>query len=387
MESCPNEILADIVEFLAEPDLFNLRLVGRRLRDLSTRSAFSRLVICDNISSVQRFYNLLTECDDSAILNGVEKVAFDGTCTDHFEMGAESTTELIETAFSLLYRLPNVRTLRLDFFPGSAPDKNEMYLTYYVEVQLAFWASLSRTPLPSLRTLHIGAMVTYFPRLLKEQTDPFLHVFRPLTSLSISVVSLFQARRLPNEIMLFNFNMLTMIMTAQNITSLELGADTLAGITSPFPFEDFRFPALTSFALNTILFAGLPDDDRLSSAEKGPSIFPDVSGQPLTVEMFILNHKATLQRIALHDCAIALPDGVWHRVFRRFRVQLPALVEFEWLTDDSEQRGNFLYARSVGALQTYTVVEEDFLSDDPQDVASLDDLQSAVLDRKNGRLF
>ncbi|KAJ7492138.1 hypothetical protein FB451DRAFT_1217121 [Mycena latifolia] len=385
MDSCPNEILAAIADFLDEPELFNLRLVGRRLKDVVTRPAYSRLVIRDNIPSVRRFHNLLTGCEDeSPILDAVESVFFDGSEPDHFDMGAEPTTELIEAAFSLLYRFPNLHSLRLQFFPGSAPDKNEMYLTYYVEVQLAFWASLTSAPLPRLRTLQIDWMVSYFPRELADE-DPFLAVFRSVTTLSLSVVSLYQARRLPDEIRMFHERVRPMLMAAKNVTSLELGADALVGVTSPFELEIFRFPALTSLKLHTFVLAGLPDNDELSSAQDDPYIFALARGQSLSAEIFILNHRATLQRLALEDCAVALPDGEWHRVFRRFRLQLPRLVEFGWSAHSEHPGENFLYARAVGALLTYGLENPDFVfvADDPRDVAALEALQSAVMDRKN----
>ncbi|KAJ7134985.1 hypothetical protein C8R43DRAFT_1132897 [Mycena crocata] len=237
--------------------------------------------------------------------------------------------------------------MAFEFFTESAPDKGEMYLTYYVEIQLALWTSLETTPLPRLRSLCIGSMVSCFPYGLEED-DSLLTIFHSLiTSLSISGVSLFQARRLPPEILNFSVNLSHILLAARNITSLQLGLEDLAGPTSPFQFENLRFPALASLTLHTIVFAGLADGEE--------PLISSIQGQGLTVEKFILNHKATLQRLELHDCVAAVPDGAWHRVFRRFRLQLSELVEFVWTTQATERNENFHYARPVGTLETYTL--------------------------------
>ncbi|KAJ7146266.1 hypothetical protein C8R44DRAFT_757020 [Mycena epipterygia] len=375
MESCPNELLAQIVEFLPESDLFNLRLVVRRLRDVATRHAFNRLVIYDNIYSVRRFHDLVTECDDSMILHAVETVIFDGTAPDHFDMGAEPTTAVIETSFSLINRLPNIQMLKLDFFPGSAPDKNEMYLTYYVEIQLAFWTSLASAPIPRLRSLHIGSMVTYFPRFM-EPDDPLLAFFRPLTHISLSLVSLFQVRHPPTEILSFHANVTNMLVSAENLTSLELGSNELAGRTSSFVWENMTgFSALTTLVLDTFMFAGQPDDEPIP---------PQPHGQALSAETFILNYKKTLQRLTLRECAVALPDGAWYRVLKRLQ-QLSQLVEFNWVVWGREGHEHFLYGRPVGHLRTYTVVDDDpsFATDEERDLNALQNLESVVLLRRN----
>ncbi|KAJ7508579.1 hypothetical protein B0H11DRAFT_34572 [Mycena galericulata] len=379
MDSCPNEILADIVQYLPESDLLNVRLVGRRFKDVATRPAFSKLVVCDNMPSVQRFHKLLTESEDDRILHGVEAVKFDGTITEHFSIGADSTLDLLEKSFSLLHRLPSLHSLRLEFFPDSTPDStpdpNEIsFSTYYVEVQLAIWSGLGAVPLPGgLRSLYIGEMVTYFPERL--ETEAFLDVFRPLTSLSISVVSLYQAGRIPAEILNFPNSLTLMLLMAQNLTSLELSANALAGRTSPFAFGALRFPALTSLRLQTIVFAGQHDDQAIPTGE----------GQPLAAETFILHHKTTLRRLELRDCAVRDPEGAWHHVLHRLRIHLSKLVEFIWTVNSLQPGENFLYGHPVGPLGMYTVIDDDllFISDDPQDVAALEELKSVVLLRKN----
>jgi hypothetical protein len=64
MDSCPNEILGDIVQLLPKPDLFNLRLVGRRLKNVATRPVFTQLTLYDDVRSAQKFSSLMVECDD-----------------------------------------------------------------------------------------------------------------------------------------------------------------------------------------------------------------------------------------------------------------------------------------------------------------------------------
>jgi hypothetical protein len=64
MDSCPNEILGDIVQLLPKPDLFNLRLVGRRLKNVATRPVFTQLTLYDDVRSTQKFSSLMVECDD-----------------------------------------------------------------------------------------------------------------------------------------------------------------------------------------------------------------------------------------------------------------------------------------------------------------------------------
>ncbi|KAJ7201319.1 hypothetical protein GGX14DRAFT_699449 [Mycena pura] len=377
MDALPNEILGEVAYFLSRHDLLTLRFVERRFKDVVTRRAFNRLVTHDSFSSLLKFYVLVEECTDNMILDAVETIVFDGKDTDHFEMGADSTIDLIEKSFCLLYRFPNLTALSLDFFPESAPDESGVYLTYYVEVQLAFWNSIAQHPLPNLRSLHIGSMVSYFPRRLDDDADPFRDLFRPLTSLSLYVVSVFQMRRLPSEILDFNYNITRMLQVGTNITSLDLGTSDFLGPSLPFGFEHYTFPALRSLRLHQIIFPALPEDEI-------PPLDPVIFGQRPTGEVLILNHRSVLRRLELCDCVAAAPDGAWDRVFRRFQHHLTALVEFTWTIKRGHPEQHFLYARAKAQHHTYTLLQLDESGpDDPQDVAALDSLQSAVLLRRN----
>ncbi|KAJ6541861.1 hypothetical protein B0H19DRAFT_327291 [Mycena capillaripes] len=373
MDSCPNEILMDIVQILSKPDLLTLRLVGRRLKDVATCPAFTQLNVYDNTLSAQRFSSMMVECDDSMILHAVDTLIFDGTTPDHFDIGSEPTPIFFENAFSLLYRFPNLQNLTLDFFSETHPEKNQ-YISYYLKIQLVIWTSLSGTPLPRLRTLRISSMATYFPHLLDEM-DQFLALFRSLTTLSLSVISIVKASGWPGEVLTINPNVTCMLCAASNITSLQLGASVLAGPTSPFSFETLLFPALTSLVLHTTIFAGLPDGEDPPEAP--------LDGQRLTVETFILNHKATLQCLVLRNCAVPVLNGAWHRVLKRFRFELSELVEFIWIVRGPQPSKQFLYARPIGQLHTYEVADDGPIPDDQQDVGALEDLQTKVMLQRN----
>jgi hypothetical protein len=220
-------------------------------------------------------------------------------------------------------------------------------------------------------------MATYFPCLIDDMDLSMQALFRSLTTLSILAVSLVKNHRVPGHLLTFNPNMTCILTAAQNITSLELGTTVLTGPTSPFCFETLTFPSLTSLLLYTIVFAGLPDNQ-----EPPPSAFLD--GQRLTVETFVLNHKATLQNLVLDNCAVPAPNGAWHRVFKRLRIQLSQLVEFSWITRHSRSDKKFIYAQPGGELNTYKVPEDDE-PDNQNDTAALEDLQTAVILRRNNR--
>ncbi|KAJ7070560.1 hypothetical protein C8F01DRAFT_1362443 [Mycena amicta] len=374
MDSLPYELLAEIASFVSHEDILNLRLVQRRFKEVVTRKAFRLIVVHDTYPSVSRFLTLVDECMDAAILDGVECVTFDGKILDHFEMGAEPTIPTIENAFSKLGRFPNLNSLSLDFFPGSAPDEHEIYMSYYVSIQVAFWKLLAEQALriPNLRRLNIGAMVSFLPQTITEE-HPFVNLFRPLTTLSIYVVSLFQIRRLPMPILEFNDNLRRILFFANNLTTLDLGTVEFLGPTAPFNFESYRFPRLATLRLSNIVFAALEDGQEPPPVE---------AGQQLTVEKFILNHRAGLRRLELHDCVAALPDGEWHRVFGRFQHSLASLVEFTWVISKLEEWENmFLYAHPNGRLSIYTIAPG--VKDQREDVAALEQLQAAVAIRCN----
>ncbi|KAJ6486107.1 hypothetical protein C8R47DRAFT_1216728 [Mycena vitilis] len=382
MDSCPNEIIGEIVQFLGKPDLLSLRLAGRRLKDVATPSAFAQLTVYDDMVSAHRFDNLMRECDAETILHAVKVFVFDGSSPDHFDIGAIPTPLLFENSFSVLFRFCNLQTLKLEFFPEGHSDSARDYLSYYVEIQLAVFSGLSNSPLPELRTLQIESMAMYYSPMLDE-IGPFLALFQSLTALTISVTSVAQTRNHPaaTEVLPFNPNFTYLLNAAHNITSLELGASVLSGPTSPFAFDILVFPALASLALHAIVLPGLPDGE-----EPPPALF---DGQRLTAELFIANHKATLRHLTLHNCAVPILDGAWHRVLRRFQFELE-LIEFAWSVHPPwpAAREHFFYARPTGHFHTYQLVEDEFPFDgnseeDREDLAALDALQTAVMFRRN----
>ncbi|KAF7307427.1 40S ribosomal protein [Mycena indigotica] len=373
MDSLPLELLGEIATFVHHTELLSLRLVQRRFKDVVTRQAFQEIVVHDRYPSVRRFHTMLDECNDDEILEGVESVVFDGKDPDHFDMGADSTLPSIESAFSRLSRFPNLSSLNLDFFPGSTPDEYEIYMSYYVTIQVSFWRELAQQSFPNLRRLNIGAMVSFLDETITPD-HPFLELFRPLTTLSINIVSLFQMRRIPAQVLQFNQNLMNILSPTNNITSLELGTLDFLGPTAPYRFEAYRFPLLSHLKLSKIVFAAMEAD------ELGPSV---ERGQRLTAEQFIINHRLSLRRLELENCLVALPDGQWCHVLRRLRKSLKLLLEFTWNitvasgTDSEEKEPKkFLYGVPMGRTRIYVLSPAD--DDRAEDLAALEQLQVAV---------
>nr|GAT47440.1 40S ribosomal protein [Mycena chlorophos] len=372
MDSLPNELLGEIAAFVSHEDRLNLRLVQGRFKDVVSRSAFHTIVVHDRGLSVRRFLSMVDECNDSSILESVECLVFDGKDLDHFEMGTEPTTPFIENAFRRLDRFPNLHTLTLDFFPSSTPDEFEIYFSYYVQIQMAFWKNLAlNDAFPKLRRLTIGAMVSFLDHTVSE-ADPFLVLFRPLTTLSIDVVSLFQMRRIPWQVLEFADNLTRILSFAQNITTLELGTSSeFLGPTSPYHFEELRFASLRSLKLSHIVFAGLEESDQPLPVGEGP---------PLAAEQFISRHGRQLRRLELCDAMVALPLGKWLYVLARFRYTLAVLREFVWTITDAECQRRFLYGTTTGRRTvTYTLAIGP--EDSEQDIAALNQLQMDVASR------
>ncbi|KAJ7757471.1 hypothetical protein B0H16DRAFT_665232 [Mycena metata] len=279
---------------------------------------------------------------------------------------------------------PTSEPLHIDFFEGSWPEYKADYFSYFVDIQLEIWRSLENASLPRLQTLSIGRMITHFPRILSE-TDPFLALFRTLDTLSLSVVSLAHPLQdfVPEGILRFNDTLSSMLTAARNITSLELGLYLLLSPSiEPFAFEALVFPALTALSLHNIMLQGAPDPDPDAPPSPDPPLEIPDEGPKFTAETFILNHSATLQHLALYNCAVSALHGVWHRVFNRFGAQLPGLIEFTLMTSVSGL--TFPYARDIRRGR-YRVMPS--IHDNPQDVAALEHFQNAVMFRRNSMAF
>lgn len=287
-----------------------------------------------------------------------------------------ATPPLLEQSFKLLHRFPNLKSLRVDFMPDEdnpvvPAEGGHSYYSYYLQVQLSCLAGLSATHgLPRLRTLHLGSFHTYIPS--QQETDALLSLFCTLTSLSLSVLSLAHRVHLPSEAISFNASLLRILNAANNITSLELASHTYEGPLCTFAFEKLRFPALAALSLSRFVLAGQEDDEPIpANVNEG--------GQRLTLETFILNHGHTLRRLAMHGCAVALPDGQWSCILRRFRLQLPLLVTF---VCPSLEDGTFPYVMFIDNVRRYQVsnLQEEDLE---VDVKEMQHLQEVLLIRRN----
>ncbi|KAJ7810769.1 hypothetical protein B0H14DRAFT_1480769 [Mycena olivaceomarginata] len=323
MDILPLELLHTIAQDVrGHSDIRNLRLVSKSLNSVATPLAFRVIVVHDSVKSANAV-SFLQSCDES-ITSLVHEVVFRGDPEGSVELAGEAETsgeagrEALRIVFSGLNRFCNLQNLRLDFH-----DNYEEWdePTHYLLLQKDIFTALASSPPPLLASLALIDMIAV-PDDIYAQED-FHRVFRSLKTLEISVLCNADLEGVYCDEVLGEFwdqSVPHMVRSATAVTALTIRSDLRVGALPAMTFDMF-LPHLSSLVLHKFVLHDAVE--------------------------FILDHKATLTRLELHDCSIdgGLEGDIprpWHAVFALFEAELGALRDFVF---ESESDWRFEYTR------------------------------------------
>ncbi|KAJ7829174.1 hypothetical protein B0H14DRAFT_3717699 [Mycena olivaceomarginata] len=308
MDILPLELLHTIAQDVrGHSDICNLRLVSKSLNSVATPLAFRVIVVHDSVKSANAV-SFLQSCDES-ITSLVHEVVFRGDPEGSVELAGEAETsgEAGREALRIVLQPPN---LRLDFH-----DNYEEWdePTHYLLLQKDIFTALASSPPPLLASLALIDMIA----------EDFHRVFRSLKTLEISVLCNADLEGVYCDEVLGDFwdqSVPHMVRSATAVTALTIRSDLRVGALPAMTFDMF-LPHLSSLVLHKFVLHDAVE--------------------------FILDHKATLTRLELHDCSIdgGLEGDIprpWHAVFALFEAELGALRDFVF---ESESDWRFEYTR------------------------------------------
>ncbi|KAJ7715083.1 hypothetical protein B0H14DRAFT_3171330 [Mycena olivaceomarginata] len=360
MDSLPLELLQTITEDIRhDPSIFTLRLVSKTLNSAATPLAFRTVVVNDCFKSAEAV-SFLQDCDDS-ITSLVHRVLFRGDSAVKRDGG-----DALISVFSRLSRLPNLKRLRLDFhryFEEEDTFRIPGNPTRYLLLQHAIFRALGANPFPSsLISLTLHNVLSIPDDIYLDAA--FHRVFAPLHSLDISVLSNVEDEGAYFQdplVSFWNDSMAAIVRSATALTKLTIRSDHPVGAYPALSFRDTFLPYLASLTLDVVAF--------------------------------ILRHKGTLARLALHGCSIdGGEDGVflrpWHAVLALFEAELDGLRNFLFVNDDAaresefERDARFVYTRLDPGWGYMPWNEE--LATEGLDLPALESLQAVVKSRRLG---
>jgi hypothetical protein len=204
----------------------------------------------------------------------------------------------------------------------------------------------------------------------------FHRVFAPLHSLDISVLSNVEDEGAYFQdplVSFWNDSMAAIVRSATALTKLAIRSDHPVGACPALSFRDAFLPHLASLTLYDFMLEPIIADSD--------------------VVAFILRHKGTLARLALHGCSIdGSEDGVflrpWHAVLALFEAELDGLRNFLFVNDDAaresefERDARFVYTRLDFGWGYMPWNEE--LATEGLDLPALESLQAVVKSRRLG---
>ncbi|TFY65493.1 hypothetical protein EVG20_g5571 [Dentipellis fragilis] len=328
----PAEILLSIADVASPRALRSLRAASKTCHGLATPAAFRSLCVRDRARSAQGFARIL---EDNVLAQYVQEVVFQVSCADYYGRSSNKETtedpdiekriETIEAAFSLLYNLPNLSTLRLIFHPERISE-DAMYLEFASDelklrterAVLTGVAVAAASPNLSLRSLTFLNLSCIHWATFEQPA--FHNLLSPLEHLHIASKCIGYVHEGFNEsIPYVDFWTLTIpqcfllpasLYARSALTTLALHSGEDFGLAPNFSLADFHYPCLTSLSLQHILFH-------------------ETAG----TEEFILQHKDTLTHLELRECKIKMedfadvPEMVWSAVYGRLADGLQCLTE------------------------------------------------------------
>ncbi|KAJ7207504.1 hypothetical protein GGX14DRAFT_455607 [Mycena pura] len=305
MHDLPPELISSILGLLGRSDIGAVRGANKFLHALATPRAFESLTVIDTVASAQGFSRLQSIPD---IANCVKSVVFQPPSSRPrsqlslfagsvymFTEADRNKRDAVPLAFTALYKLPHLKSLRFVFH-----DMGD----YHLSMQYAILKAASSAPPPSLKSLTLKHLSSV-PSALYESWG-FEDFLLPLESLSIDVLLREQDARELGE---FWAQMTPILYASQSVTTLHLGSNMRIGIVPTLEFPTTALPHLTSLSLARIFF--------------------NTQDEPGCAESFILLHRGHLARLTLEDCPLYGRNRVWARpwavVLAGLRSQMLAL--------------------------------------------------------------
>ncbi|KAF7344438.1 Pribosyltran domain-containing protein [Mycena sanguinolenta] len=307
------ELPLELVQLIAKdvehtPSLLSLRLVSKAVNFVAAPLALRVVVVSDTPKSAEAVI-FLQDCDQS-ITSLVKEVVFRGDPEQARteEQGGEEGDEEEEEEGGGNRKGAQDRVFEAEQVPQAHKPAQEIFRT------------IAANPLPPSFVSMTLNNVLSIPDDLYLNAD-FHHVFALLRSLDISVLSSEGDEGSYFQDPLVEFwsaSMSAIVRSATNLTTLTIRSDQLIGSCPVLSFNEVSIPQLASLTLH------------------GFSLDPTDAD---AVE-FIVRHKATLSRLALHGCSIdGGEDGTftrpWHAVLEIFEKELVNLREFVFGSGES----------------------------------------------------
>ncbi|KAJ7512960.1 hypothetical protein B0H11DRAFT_2213505 [Mycena galericulata] len=356
----PLELISEILDFLARPELLALRQANKAFHALATPLAFQQLILKDTVASAQGLLGLQSvpdavECVTSVVFTSISgkaphfppivAVIFWPKPTDPDESSWEVSTDAepeggqsdsgsesgledpeadprlisVPPATAGLCKFPRLASLTFHFSDeyceGSPWDMHEEEPSYHLRMQRAVLEAVSSHPLPALKSIT-------FKNLNATPSDVFVlpqfkALLRPLETVLIDVLGpedpLEGLYALEPLVEFWGEQMKPILSAAKSVTTLRLSSNCLVGAMPSLTFPTAPLPQLTSLHLEKICF--FPEAHAGGSAEQ-----------------FILQHPA-LRSLTLEECPLFCVEKAyarpWATVFASFDKGLKQLVTLE----------------------------------------------------------
>ncbi|KAJ7664339.1 hypothetical protein DFH06DRAFT_322075 [Mycena polygramma] len=338
MADIPVELLQAIVDWVEDtPVLFNLRLASRTFNAIATPRVFRVLTVRDRVQSADGLAMIQNGLEDTT--DAVQEIVFQGDPESEYtwrdeEVSGETGRHALCAAFSGLAKFRNLKTLRFKFHSSFREVSDEP--SHFLLLQLGLFEVLANHPPPPLVSLMLHHIISVPNDIYTH--EGFQNIFRPLTTLSISVLSENQSGSSYLSAPVAQFwgtSIPSMLTNAQYLTSLSLRTNYPVGVVPALPLAAIDFPALTALSLHNFIL--------------------DPSSAEHDILEFVVRHKATLTHLKLSACEVfggeaRVYQRPWHVVLRRLQTELSRLrsfqlTEYDHAHDDhfEESRGPFGY--------------------------------------------
>ncbi|KAJ6456638.1 hypothetical protein C8R47DRAFT_1165248 [Mycena vitilis] len=372
MADIPVELMRSIVDWIANASvLFTLRLGSKTFNAIATPRVFGVLNVRDSVQSANGLALIQNGLEDTT--DAIQEIIFEGnpgaehTWRDE-EISGERGRDALCTAFSGLAKFRNLKTLRFKFYSTFTEVSDEP--SHFLLLQQGLFEALAAQPPPPLDSLTLHHIISAPNDIYTH--EGFQNIFRPLTTLSISVLSENQSGNAYLSAPLGQFwdtSIPSMLKNARCLTSLSLRTNYPVGVVPALPITTINIRALTALSLyNFVLDPSSADHDILD---------------------LVVRHKATLTHLKLSACEVfggeaRVYQRPWHAVLRRLETELSSLHSFQLMENDrspdgfhEETRGPFGYLFLVDGHHYHA----DDHAEPGEDRAALRSLMSAVAAR------
>ncbi|KAH9991007.1 hypothetical protein BJV77DRAFT_560332 [Russula vinacea] len=324
----PLELLFEITRKVSRKDLCQLRSVNSLFDTLATPEIFKSITVRNsNTESTEIFWTIL---HTPHIARHVQSIKF-------FEGGVvagRQTRKRIEAAFSILHRIPHLKTLELYFEAHYVESPSYLSFlwdgkvtTHSHQWDIVYALGRNRNPLPELQSLifsgwlHAPNFASFFDEA------PIAWLTASLRHLSLSLPrGCLGADEWEARVQYWKQVAVRRVLRpAANLESLKITRHQ----SSEWPEEQCldisqlpTYPRLAALSLKNIIW------------EEG-TIGEGNVVTPFPLEDFIVHHSKTLKKLELRNCSILINKGFetplsyWADIYKRLAEALTKLTELE----------------------------------------------------------